>query len=81
MKTFRFVVRYPIIHRVIHRLFPRPYVYYGMPLVSCPMCAYVWREMEKDPAFVAGIEQGRRDFEEGRTTLYRVVDGELELVP
>lgn len=60
------------VHRIAHR---------GPKDVACSVCAYVWHRLEADPEFVADLERGKRAFEEGRTTLYRVVDGDLERMP
>ena len=64
-------LRHPRLLAFVHRLTHRN------PETACVVCRWVWRRLEAEPAFVEGIERGRRDFEEGRTTRYEIIEGQL----
>lgn len=62
----RLIVRFPALHRLVHRLFPRPYVHEGMPLVYCPVCAFVWSRLEAQPGFNERMRTAEAELAAGR---------------
>ena len=77
----RFLSRHPAIHRIVHRLTARGEPYENADgstqFPTCIVDRLVWRELERDVSLMASIRQGELDIAEGRSTLYRVRDGQL----
>lgn len=52
MTRLRLLIRFPRIHRVVHRLWGNPVGGEATAIVgSCPICAFVWRTLAGQPDF------------------------------
>jgi hypothetical protein len=46
--------------------FLHPFFHKAGVMEACWLCRYVWRQLLKDPDFVADLDQGLADFKAGR---------------
>lgn len=74
----RWFIRFPVVHRVVHRLTAKPFIAEdGMEMAACWIDGYMWSRLLSEPAFAEALSQGMADLEAGRTTRYEIRDGEL----